>query len=152
MSGQESIRDMIWGALLNSKRPQRSRARQAILLLVVVILAVWGLWATSTSAAPRLSPEQVALTEWYDSLVEPSTVVLDSTGWSDAERVGMVAATYAAVMQWDRQQTWQPGFKTHLEIKGFTDVEIREIVLAVNGEMAVQAANAVFAALGKPSP
>ena len=150
MPEQESIRDMIWGALLNSKRP---RARQAIVVLFVLLLAVWGLWVTSTSAAPRpVPPASVAMVEWYELLLEPSTVTLDSTGWSNAEVVQMVSVALAATMHPTSAGTWRPGFEAHLALKGFSDVQIRAAVLRAYATISIEVADAVFAELGKPSP
>ena len=151
MPEPESTQEIIRRTLLNSKPPRRFVGTRTIVVgLLVVILAVWGLWATSTSAAPRLSLEQVALTEWYDSLMEPSAVMLDGTGWSDAEVVQMVSKALVATMHPTSAGTWRPGFEAHLALKGFSDVQIRAAVLRAYATISIEVADAVFAELGKP--
>ena len=120
---------------------------------VAICLSTIAAMAAILQAKPQPAfPSPAGMLERHESLLNLETIVLDSTGWPDSEVVAMVAATYAQVLQWDRQQTWQPGLETHLAIKGLTDVEIRATILRINGQLAVEAANAVFEAMGKPLP
>ena len=131
------------------------RATWLTLGLFVVVAGLWGVWATSTYAAPRPVvpvPAEVVPVEWYDSLLEPMPHTLDSTGWANAEVVEMVGRALEATMNPLSSGTWRPGFEAHLLLKGFTDVQIRAAVLRAYAVISIEVADAVFAELGKPGP
>ena len=134
---------------------QFSGPRTIVATLVVIVLATWGVWAAISHAAPRPVapvPAEVDLSAWYDSLLEPMPHALDSTGWANAEVVKVFVHAYDAVMDWNSRETWQPGFIAYLKGLELTDVEIRARVLEVHAKLALEATNALFAVLGKPSP
>ena len=122
---------------------------------VALIVVLWGAWSAYAYAAPRPVvpvPAEVDLSEWYDSLLEPMPHALDSTGWANAEVIKVYVGAYLAVMDPTSRATWQPGFIAYLQGLELTDVEIRARVLEVHAKLALEATNALFAELGKPSP
>ncbi len=81
-------------------------------------------------------------------LADPAVVKI--APWSDADRVAMTAAALQAVMQWESQQAWRPGFELWLRnVHELTPEEIVAVVDRVNAKRSLQIARAVFAQLDK---
>ena len=154
MPGHESTGNSV-------ERPRRFvETRTIVVGLVVVILAVWGLWATSTSAAPRpVPPASVAMIETYEAMRDAYTATLAGDGvvlrsfepWSDADRAAIAAAALLGTMEKASRDTWQPGYEGFLRELDFTPEEIRAAVFFAYGQQVALITDAVLLALGKPA-
>ena len=155
-SGKRNLAGLKWRKRFGAQERQTMKIAA---MLAVVIAGAWGIWATSTDAAPRpvvpvpaevVSAEMVAV---YDAMLIPTVKPVDFTGWAAAERVAMTAEALAVAAQPESRMTWQPGFEAYLrEVLQFGDEEIVDAVYLVLGKRAVRLAEKVFQQMPKPSP
>lgn len=118
----------------------------------VGMLVCMGIGKAYAAPAPVVAEYAEAEIELYEAMYEATPVALDDMlAWSDAERVGMVAATLGAVTQPKSMARWQAGYETWLrDAMGLSDTEVIERVYAAIAWRSIWMAEAVFAQMGKP--
>lgn len=153
------------GLAIEKRQGRFGGARGIVLGLVLVVVGLWAIWLASAQAAPRpLAPVLVTMVERYEGMVAAYEAAYEavppmertsqqlSAPWSDAERATIAAAALLGTMEKTSRDTWQPGYEAYLAGLEFTLEEVRAAVYFAYARQAVQIADAVFVALGKPSP